>query len=106
MTLRWLMAKLGYVPKAELEYAQGSVRAQDEREQKAAERLGMIHMCDWPEEVADEVLYLRGKLALYETPHKNPVCVSCSKPVKLGQNYKVLFVRHEDCGKETSCDEI
>jgi len=37
----------------------GAMRAQDERERVAAERLGMFHNCDWPDAVADEVTALR-----------------------------------------------
>ena len=87
MTLRWLMEKLGYVPQAELD------------KQKEINKTVHAH---YSEHLAE----IESRLALHETPHKHPVCVSCSKPVKRGQNYKVLFVRHEDCGKETSCDEI
>ena len=82
MTLRWLMAKLGYVPKAELD-------------EKKTELRGLYEAYGARGQILENV---NKRLALYETPHRHPVCVSCSKPVKRGQNYKVLFVRHEDCG--------
>lgn len=43
----------------ELRLQKGANAAQDERERNAAERLGMIHSCDWPEQVADDVESLR-----------------------------------------------
>ena len=39
----------------EVRELRGALFAQDERERKAAERLGMIHTCDWPDDVADRV---------------------------------------------------
>jgi len=41
----------------------GAMRAQDERERIAATRLGMIHTCDWPDAVADELEAARAKVA-------------------------------------------
>jgi hypothetical protein len=41
----------------------GAIEAQDERERQAAERVDMVHSCDWPDEVADVVLTLRAQLA-------------------------------------------
>lgn len=43
----------------ELRLQKGANAAQDERERNAAERLGMIHSCDWPEQVADGLEALR-----------------------------------------------
>lgn len=37
----------------EIATLKGAMAAQDERERIAAERLGMTHTCDWPDEVAD-----------------------------------------------------
>lgn len=48
--------------KAELNLQKGANAAQDERERKAAEQLGMVHTCDWPDEVADRVLELEAQL--------------------------------------------
>jgi len=39
----------------EVRELRGAMFAQDERERRAAERLGMVHTCDWPDEVADRV---------------------------------------------------
>ena len=47
----------------QLELHKGAVFAQDERERIAAEKLGMVHCCDWPDMVADLVLELRHELA-------------------------------------------
>ena len=38
-----------------IELLRGAMAAQDERERDAAKRLGMIHNCDWPDNVADEM---------------------------------------------------
>ena len=38
-----------------IELVRGAMAAQDERERDAAKRLGMIHNCDWPDNVADEM---------------------------------------------------
>ena len=82
MTLRWLMEKLGYVPKADLDAA---------KEQAEKDDQSLL----WQD---SKIQQLTARLALHETPHKHPVCVSCSKPVKRGQKYTVKFVKHEDCG--------
>src|SRR6185312_15018981 len=59
-SLRYAVAQRERVLEVEaaLELQKGANRAQDERERKAAERLGMVHNCDWPEEVAEKVLEL------------------------------------------------
>ena len=54
-TLRATVERL----RQENELLRGAMSAQDERERQAAARLGMIHNCDWPESVADEVEGLR-----------------------------------------------
>lgn len=49
-----------------LTLTRGAMAAQDEREQQAGERCGVsyvLHNCDWPEAVADEVLALRARIA-------------------------------------------
>ena len=46
----------------------GAMTAQDERERVAAERLDMVHSCDWPEDVADEVLALKAQIARMSAP--------------------------------------
>ena len=87
MTLRWyekialrcLFSKLGYVPKADLD------------EQKEINKTVHAHY-------SAHLAEIESRLALYETPHRHPVCVDCSKPVKRGQKYTVKFVKHEDCG--------
>lgn len=47
---------------AELKFQKGANAAQDERERNAAKRLGMVHNCDWPDEVAERVLELKARL--------------------------------------------
>lgn len=47
---------------AELALQKGVVRAQYNREREAAKRLGMVHNCDWPDEVAERVLELEARL--------------------------------------------
>ncbi len=42
--------------RSELALQKGANAAQDEREKKAAERFGMLHSCDWPDEIADKLL--------------------------------------------------
>lgn len=47
---------------AELKLQKGANAAQDERERRAAEQLGMVHNCDWPDAVADRVRGLEAEL--------------------------------------------
>ena len=133
MTLRWLMAKLGYVPKGNPDvsyspssgeyYVNGKLFKNTEetfcnpylsaiKEVRTLTNMGLVEAknlvdsapvtATWyrrhEREVEEAMNELRTRLALYETPHKHPVCVSCSKPVKRGQKYSVKFVQHEDCG--------
>jgi len=52
----WLISDYAVELIQEVRELRGAMFAQDERERKAAERLGMIHTCDWPDDVADRVL--------------------------------------------------
>lgn len=51
----------------ELTLTRGAMFAQDEREQNAAAAVGMSWTCDWPQDVADELLSLRQVLSELKT---------------------------------------
>ena len=49
----------------------GAMKAQDEREEQAAQRIGMVHSCDWPYDAAEEILSLRAQLERLRSAAKN-----------------------------------
>src|SRR6185437_10474280 len=64
LAIQYAVAKTERVLELErdLELQKGANRAQDERERKASERLGMVHNCDWPDDVAERVLELEAQV--------------------------------------------
>lgn len=56
--------------RAENTLLHGAMRAQDDREIAAAERLSMVHTCDWPDDVAEEVQALQAQLECMVAPEE------------------------------------